>query len=119
MVPVCELVIKRSGKDDTIVNGIELLVPRFVVTLTFAGPMDAFVPMVNVAVARESLTTLMLLTAIPLPASMLREFEKLVPDKVTLTVVPGAPRFCETAVKVGIVKTSPTLRMRPLDASAI
>src|SRR5262245_26817299 len=76
------------------VNGNGLLVPALVVTVRLRSPRGAEGSMTSVAVNDVALIPLTALTRTPVPVIPTSDLwvAKLVPDNVTLIVVPGNPR---------------------------
>jgi hypothetical protein len=100
--PVFGLTELSVGADGAlIVNDTALLVPPAVVTVTFAGPCVAFEAIVKLAVICVELTTITLLTAMPLEAETVAPATNPVPLNVTGTVAPGGPLFGVNVATVG------------------
>src|ERR1700682_4759569 len=84
------------------VNVCEPLVLPELVTVTFWGPVGAFEAMVNVAVIDVPLTTVVLLTVMPVPLRpIVAPDTKFVPVSVTATAAPWMPLFGAIEVSVG------------------
>src|ERR1700674_4888967 len=84
------------------VNVCEPLVLPELVTVTFCAPVGAFEAMVNVAVIDVPLTTVVLLTAMPVPLKpIVAPDAKFVPVSVTPTVCPCVPELGLTELSVG------------------
>src|ERR1700687_6208279 len=87
------------------VNVCEPLVLPELVTVTFCAPVGAFEAMVNVAVIDVPLTTVVLLTVMPVPLRpIVAPDAKFVPVSVTPTVCPCVPELGLTELSVGAPK---------------
>ena len=93
----------RTGAGGAVtVNVTGLEVPPGVETLTFLAVTAAVLVMVKVAVTVVSLTTTRLLTATPVPDTLIRKAPvRLVPVSVTGTAVPRRPVLGTMEVRVG------------------
>src|SRR5208337_358295 len=106
------------GAGGVTVNATPPLVPPDVVTVTLFDPVAALAPIVNVAVICVALTTVTLLTVIPLlPGLTVAPLMKFVPVRVTGTAAPCAPLLGLTPVSVGTdavtVNATPLLATPP------
>jgi hypothetical protein len=84
------------------VNATGAVVPAEVVTVTLPAPREALAAMVKKAVIWVELTTLTLLTVMPLAALTVAFVPKPVPIKVTATAVPRTPFVGAIDVRVGV-----------------
>jgi hypothetical protein len=85
------------------VNACEPLVWPDLVTVTFWAPVGALAAMVNVAVIEVLLTTVRLLTVMPVPLRLIADpAAKFVPVSVTATAVPWMPLLGAIEVSVGL-----------------
>jgi len=89
------------GASGLMVKVAGALVPLEVVTVMLAGPSGAFPEIVKFAVICVLLTTVTFVTVIFAPALTIEPLRKLVPVKVTGTVVPTTPLAGDTDVTVG------------------
>jgi hypothetical protein len=79
------------------------LVPIEFVTVTLWAPAGAFRVMVNVAVIDVLLTTVVLLTVMPVPLTLIADpAPKFVPVSVTATAAPWTPLLGPIEVKTGL-----------------
>jgi len=85
------------------VNACEPLILLLLVTETFWAPVGALAAMVNVAVIDVLLTTVVLLTVIPVPLRLIEDpVAKFVPVSVTATAAPWMPLLGAIEVSVGL-----------------
>ena len=100
--PLAGLTEVSVGAAGFTVNATAPLVPPAVVTVMFAVPITAAAPMVNVAVIWAELTTVTLLAVTPgLLTATVAPATKLVPVRVTGTLVPCTPLAGLTDVSMG------------------
>src|ERR1700674_5376064 len=101
-VPELGLTELSVGAPKFTVNVCVPLVLPELVTVTFWGPVEAFEAMVNVAVIDVPLTTVVLLTVMPVPLRpIVAPDAKFVPVSVTATAAPWMPLFGAIEVSVG------------------
>src|ERR1700682_2335916 len=104
-VPELGLTELSVGAPKFTVNVCVPLVLPELVTVTFWGPVGAFEAMVNVAVIDVPLTTVVLLTVMPVPLRpIVAPDAKFVPVSVTPTVCPCVPELGLTELSVGAPK---------------
>src|SRR5579872_6358053 len=97
--PLLGVIELRVGAGGTTLNGLVPLVPPPSVTVTFAAPSAALPAMVKVAVIWVELTTTMFVTVTPgLETAIEAGEKKLLPDRVTGTLVPCEPELGLTEV---------------------
>jgi hypothetical protein len=102
VAPLAGFVEVTVGGSKFTVNVCGPLVPIEVVTVTFWAPVGAFRAMVNVAVIDVLLTTVVLLTVMPVPLRpIVAPAAKSVPVSVTATVCPSVPELGLTEVSEG------------------
>src|SRR6202171_6292336 len=102
VAPFAGFVEVTMGRSKFTVNVCEPLVLPELVTVTFWAPVGAFKAMVNVAVIDVPLTTVVLLTVMPVPLRpIVAPDAKFVPVSVTATAAPWMPLFGAIEVSVG------------------
>jgi hypothetical protein len=103
--PLAGLTEVSVGAGGFTVNTAGPLVPPLVVTVTFAAPVAAVAPIVNVAVILVELTTVTPPTAIPgLLTATVAPATKTPPIRVTGTLVPWSPLAGLTDTRTGAGK---------------
>jgi len=101
-VPELGVIVVSTGPNT--VNVCVLLVPPGTLTLTFLAPSAAVPEIVNVAVivAEFTIVTALTVTPVPLTTTVVPVAAKLLPDKVTGTLMPRSPLLRVTEVSVGV-----------------
>src|ERR1700682_3844691 len=113
VAPFAGFVEVTMGRSKFTVNVCEPLVLPELVTVTFWAPVGAFEAMVSVAVIVVPLTTVVLLTVMPVPLRpIVAPDAKSVPVSVTPTVCPCVPELGLTELSVGAPALSVDLVFR-------
>jgi hypothetical protein len=108
------------GAPEFTVNACEPLILLLLVTVTFWAPVGAVAAMVNVAVIDVLLTSVTLLTVIPVPLRLIVDpVAKFVPVSVTPTTAPWMPLLGAIALSVGVEVPPPHAAMKTASRSAI